>query len=247
VRSFKNNKKMLTEKQKDLLIGSLLGDAHIEYNGKNCRTRFDHKLSHLEYVKWKQQILKPFSTQRDSRLYLRSIIQKKIYDKRTKLETIVSSTQKYYEKARFNTHTHSFFNYYRERPQRGRDASLSIYQNGRKIIPLNIKSFLNSNLALAVWYLDDGSLKTDCKAFKLHTNSYTLLKETLDCVSYFIPRIKFSNKKQTKRLSSLTSFHKQEENFVLYIGSRGSEADKFNQRLRPLVESEIPSMLYKFF
>lgn len=55
----------------------------------------------------------------------------------------------------------------------------------KKIVPTNIKSIFHSSLALAVWYLDDGSLKTDCRALKLHTNNFTLvevemLKDTLE-------------------------------------------------------------------
>jgi hypothetical protein len=198
---------MLTKKQQDLLIGSLLGDAHIEYNGKNCRVRFDHSLSQLEYLKWKHQILLPYVT---------PINEYKIFDKRT---------QKNYKKARFNTATNSIFNIYRE----------IFYRDGKKVVPENIKSILQSNLALAAWYLDDGSLKTDCKAFKLHTNNFTfsevlVLKETL--------KLNFDLESKP---------HKQKDSFILYIGSRDLMAKKFSNLVRPLVESEIPSMLYKFF
>jgi hypothetical protein len=200
---------MLTTKQEDLLIGSLLGDTHIEYNGKNCRARFDHSIAQLEYLEWKQKMcLRPFSG---------PISQYTIYDKRT---------QKTYKKARFSTYTLPLFNYYRE---------LFYRKVALAIVPTNIKSIFHSSLALAVWYLDDGSLKTDCRAFKLHTNNFTLvevemLKDTLE--------LNFDVK---------SKLHKQRNNHILYIGSKHSEAMKFSKVIRPLVESEIPSMLYKFF
>jgi hypothetical protein len=138
---------------------------------------------------------------------------------------VFCQTQKTYQKARFSTYTLPLFKSFRE----------NFYQNGKKIVPTNIKSIFHSNLALAVWYLDDGSLKTDCKAFKLHTNNFTFnevefLKDTLE--------LNFGVK---------SKLHKQGKNFILYIGSKNSEARKFNKLIRPFVESEIPSMLYKFF
>ena len=148
---------MLTKKQEDVLIGSLLGDAHIEYNRKFCRVRFDHSLSQLEYLKWKHQLLEPLSN---------NIYEYTIYDKRT---------QKSYKKARFYTRTLPILNSFRE----------SFYPDGKRVVPDNIKSIFRSHLALAVWYLDDGSVKMDCRAFRLHTNSFTqfevlALKDTLE-------------------------------------------------------------------
>lgn len=198
---------MLTTKQEDLLIGSLLGDTHIEYNGNNCRARFDHSIAQLEYLEWKHQMLQPYSG---------PISKYTIFDKRT---------QKTYKKARFYTYTLPLFNTYRE----------LFYQKGKKIVPTDIKSIFHSSLALAVWYLDDGSMKTDCRAFKLHTNNFTMvevemLKDTLE--------LNFDVK---------SKLHKQRNHLILYIGSKHSQAKKFSQVIRPLVESEIPSMLYKFF
>jgi hypothetical protein len=35
---------MLNEKQKQVLIGSLLGHAYVEKNGLNCRVVFEHSM-----------------------------------------------------------------------------------------------------------------------------------------------------------------------------------------------------------
>lgn len=197
---------MLTKKQEHVLIGSLLGDTHIEYNGaKRCRVRFDHTLYQFEYLQWKHQMFQPFSG---------PIKRYTVYDKRT---------QKSYEKAR--TCTHPIFNSFRE----------TFYQERKKIVPAAIQSIFHSKLALAVWYLDDGSLKTDCKAFKFHTNSFTTAEVQLlqECL-----QLNFGRK---------SKLHKQKNCFVLYIGNTGFQAQKLRDAIKPLVESEIPSMLYKFF
>jgi LAGLIDADG DNA endonuclease family len=198
---------MLTTTQQQFLIGSLLGDTHIEYNGTNCRARFDHSIKQLEYLEWKRKMLAP---------YLGPISKYTVYDKRT---------NKTYQKARFSTYSLPFFNFYQQ----------LFYQNGKKIVPTNIKSIFHSSLALAVWYLDDGSLKTDCRAFRLHTNNFTLSE------------VEILKARRELNFNLKSKLHKQSNYFILYVGSRHSEAKKFSNIIRPLVESEIPSMLYKFF
>lgn len=134
-------------------------------------------------------------------------------------------TQKTYQKAGFSTCTSPIFRSFRE----------SFYPNGKKIVPANIQSLLHSRLALAVWYLDDGSLKTDCKAFRLHTNSF------------LFSEVQALQKTIELNFDIRSTLHKQNQSFLISIGSKGSQAEKFCNLLKPFVESEIPSMLYKFF
>lgn len=68
-----------------------------------------------------------------------------------------------YNKVRFKTLTKDFFNIYHT----------AFYKNGIKKLPKDSKLLLKSKLALAVWYLDDGALRTDCRAVRLHTNNFT--------------------------------------------------------------------------
>ena len=172
-------------------------------------------------------MLSPYST---------NVVKYKIYDKRT---------QKTYEKARFNTYTLSCFNEYRENFYRGKRYEVWSTPVDRKVVPANIKSLLHSNLALAVWYLDDGALRTDSKAFRLYTNSYNLsevelLKDTL---------LMNFNVQSTIRSTSVdhTLYHKQSNGSILHIGATGSQAENFCNIIKPIVASTIPSMLYKFF
>lgn len=43
----------LTQRQKAILIGSLLGDATMELRWKNARVRFDHSIHQKDYLFWK--------------------------------------------------------------------------------------------------------------------------------------------------------------------------------------------------
>lgn len=50
--------------QKSLLIGSVLGDGHLEKrsNLKNASFREEHSMNQVEWLKWKHKNLKPFTT-----------------------------------------------------------------------------------------------------------------------------------------------------------------------------------------
>jgi len=88
---------------------------------------------------------------------------------------------------------------------------------------------------LAVWYLDDGALRKDCSAFRLHTNSYTLSEVELLQQTLFV------------NFSVTATIHKQGKGFILHIGAKNSQAKKFCNIIKPLVASTMPTMLYKLF
>lgn len=95
-----------------------------------------------------------------------------------------------------------------------------------KSLPAKIGRLLKTPLSLAVWYMDDGARRTDCKALRLHTNSFTLqeqhvLQEVL-----------------SKNFKIKTNVHKAgRESYVLYIPAK--EAMKFCNLVRPFI---LPSL-----
>lgn len=196
---------MLTSEQNELLIGGILGDCYVEKNGVNCRVAFDHSNSQLEYIQWKHSVLQPYSSK---------IVEYSVLDKR-KNQT--------YNKARFKTITKPFFNQYRE----------LFYTNNVKIIPSNIKDYLKTELALAVWYLDDGALRTDCKGIRIHTNSFSY-EEVCILQNTLLENFEVGSK-----------LHKQGKGYNLYIGVFNKQSEKFCNIIRPVVTSKVPSMLYK--
>ncbi|MEX0895894.1 MAG: hypothetical protein WDZ94_03055 [Patescibacteria group bacterium] len=74
--------------------------------------------------------------------------------------------QKMTKRWRFATLSLSLFDHYRS----------LFYVDGKKIIPSNIQSLLKTPIALAVWYMDDGYMRTDKSGAYLCTSSFTLLE-----------------------------------------------------------------------
>lgn len=201
-----NQQYNINDKQHQFLIGAILGDSHVERNGSNCRITFDHSIKQLQYLQWKNRILQPFCTEIETY----NVENKRI--------------NKIYTKCRFKTFTLSCFNQYRD----------LFYKNSKKIVPIGIRNELRSTLALAVWYLDDGSLRSDCKGLRIHTNNFSFkevqnLKEILK-----------------KNFSINANIHKQGyESWNLYIGSANKQSEEFCKIIRYLIASEIPNMLFK--
>jgi len=135
---------ILTKKQRQILIGTLLGDGHLEQNGKYCRLRVDHYSKQKDYIFWMQNEFKPFS------LKPRIIFET---DKRT---------GKTYSRWHFSTKSLPIFSEFRD----------IFYKNKKKIIPLNISEMMN-DLSLAIWYMDDGFRRRDSKGFYLCSSSFT--------------------------------------------------------------------------
>ena len=136
----------LTQSQRNLIVGMCLGDTHAERNPKNCCLRIQHSLKQFELVNFKHSMLSPHSLSMTTYAH---------YDKRTK---------KTYQKIKFDTISHELFNQFHD----------IFYVDMEKIVPKSIEKLLCDPLALAVWYLDDGGLRADCNAFRIHTNSYRL-------------------------------------------------------------------------
>ncbi len=135
---------VLTQRQQEILIGTLLGDAHLERNGRYTRVRVDHYDRHKAYIFWFAREFSPFSLQP------RHIIER---DKRN---------GKTYSRWHFSTKSLPVFDEFRS----------AFYRNGRKIIPSLIDKMLTS-LSLAIWYMDDGFRRKDSKGFYLCTSSFT--------------------------------------------------------------------------
>jgi hypothetical protein len=135
-------KKMkLNQHQKDLLIGTLLGDGNLQSNtkGRTWRYRVVHKEKDKEYLDHKYQILKPFC--QSPPIYSSS----EVFDDRN---------QRTYQRWYFNTTVHNCFRHYGNifytyDPK----TNLMI-----KDVPKNIKKYLTP-CAVAYWYMDDGALK----------------------------------------------------------------------------------------
>ena len=135
---------VLSRRQREILVGTVLGDAHLEPNGKHVRLSADHYEKHKEYVLWMANEFAPFS------LKTREITEK---DKRN---------GKIYKRWHFSTKSLPIFREFRD----------LFYFQGKKIVPERIYELM-TKLSLAIWYMDDGFKRKDSKGFYLCTSSFT--------------------------------------------------------------------------
>jgi hypothetical protein len=136
----------LTDEQKSVIIGTLLGDGCIEKRKKNPRLRIDHANAQKEYVFWKYGILKNIATRPPHILYER--------DKRSGKVGI-----RWY----FATHADAELHWYYE----------LFYQNKIKVIREDIIDHFTHPRSLAVWLMDDGYKRNDCDAVRFSTDCFS--------------------------------------------------------------------------
>ena len=143
---------MLSKQQKEVLVGTILGDGHLEQNGKGVRLRVDHGMSQKDYVLWKYKVFQNF-----------------VPSKPRIISEYHKKEQKHYERLHFSTYSNGVF-------QEWRDL---FYRNKIKIVPQNIKELLVSPVSLAVWMMDDGYKRNDCNALRLNTDLFSYDEQEL--------------------------------------------------------------------
>ena len=192
----------LNQIQQEVLLGTLLGDGILEKNGKNVRLRVDHGIKQQAYVQWKYGLLYNLATGK-VKYYFQNL------DKRT---------NKKYGHCKFDTFSNSALNNFYS----------IFYANGKKEVPKNIIDLFKSPLSLAVWFMDDGYKRSDCNAFRISTDSFSLLEQNLlqKCL-----QINFGIK---------TKIHKKGKYWNIYIPN--SQAEKFADLIHLYI---IPQMQYK--
>lgn len=136
----------LSKRCEEIVLGTVLGDGCLERNGSNVRLRIDHAYSQRALVEWKHRELhelEPLSPRIVERI-----------DKRTGQKHV---------NYRFTTRTTNVLNQMRS----------LFYGEGEKRISPEVCNLLDSSLSVAVWYMDDGGRRSDCRSGYLNTNAYT--------------------------------------------------------------------------
>ena len=164
----KNNLKKLTSRDRigphnndiiSMIIGSTLGDSHLEKrkNGIGTRVIFEQSSNNVEYLMW-------FHNYLASRGYCNNA--------KPKLQIRIRQKGKVFYQYRVNSYTFSSFNWIHEMFYKLVDNKYI------KIIPLNIEEYLTP-LALAIWFMDDGSSLG--KGVRIATNCFTLEEVNFLC------------------------------------------------------------------
>lgn len=200
--NMKNNRNLrLSKMQRELLVGLLLGDGHLETqtDGRTYRLRVEHSEKQKEYLFWLYEQFKEWVPQEPK--------------KKTRTDGRIS-----YEMV---TVSHSAFRFYAHQ----------YYVDKKKGIPRLVHRWLTP-VALAIWFMDDGSIKSSKhKTFNIHALGYS--KKDLLRVQDVLER----------RFEITTALHKQRNNsWRIYIPSESVE--EFVTLVYPTMK-HVPSMLYK--
>ena len=123
----------ITPRQREIFIGSLLGDGHLAKTTRGYAFRVNHGLMQKEYVDWKYQELHSLTN---------------------------SAPNSYKSTYYFRTVSHHYFDELRD----------LFYRGEKKIIPENIGHLLTP-LAVAVWFMDDGT--KEGKQARINSQSFT--------------------------------------------------------------------------
>ena len=191
----------LSDHQREVLIGTILGDGHLETQnqGRTYRLKIEHIAWQKEYTDWLYEIFKEWV----------------LTPPQEKIQIIEKLPRKKYW---FSTISHGAFRFYAQQ----------FYKEKRKILPKLMSKWL-SPLVMAVWFMDDGSIKSKHhRALILNTQCFTK-EENLKLIEMI-----------QKKFGIEMSLRPQRNLYQLYIGS--GSVQKFVDLIQPYV---LPSMRYK--
>ncbi len=182
----------LSKIQKEIIVGLLLGDGHLETQngGKTYRLKVEHSIRQKDYTEWLCEVFKNWVP---GNIY---------FKKRLNGKNSVG----------FTTYSQGSFRFFGQQ----------FYKDGKKTVPKIIGKLL-SPIGLAVWFMDDGSLKSSKhRAYVLHTLGY--LKEDI-----ILMQGALSNLFDIK-----TIVHKQGDKWRIYIPTES--AQKFEAIINPYLK-----------
>ena len=193
----------LSQRQREIIVGTLLGDAHLETqtNGRTYRLKIMHAASQKEYIEW---LYNEFRTMAASELHKKSI----------------HVNGKEYPCYWFDTISSPSFRYYAHQ----------FYVDGKKRVPPLAKHLLTP-LGLAVWFMDDGSVKSnETRGRILNTQGFT--KEHVEQLSECL----------IGKFNIHTTLRKQKEGWQIFI-----PANMYETLVKTIGSYILPSMRYKLF
>lgn len=208
----------LTQKDKAILIGLIIGDGYLSDNGRLC---IEHDQKQEEYCRFKAALLHSVTGGKEIKVHKNERIRSERKDgKKWKNQHFVTFSFKRQSKS---------FVYFRN----------LLYKNRKKVITEDVLNLLNET-SLMLWWLDDGNL---CRKQTLNKKpgSYCLrfyIYRTMEECMIFQKWFKEKYNIQWNIVKSST-----EGLFNFYCGVR--EGVKFINLFQETVRTKIPSMSYK--
>jgi len=136
----------LSREQRDVLVGLLLGDGHLETQngGKTYRLKIEYAIKNGDYCRHVYEIFREWVLTPPR-------------------ERVVKSGEHQSVNLVFSTVSHGAFRFYAQQ----------FYKDGKKVVPSMIKRLLKAQ-GLAYWFMDDGSVKSDqSKGVILNTQGFS--------------------------------------------------------------------------
>ena len=191
---------ILTSVQREIIVGLLLGDGHLETaNGRTYRLKVEHGIAQKEYVDWLYQKLSDWISQSPK-------------------ARVKNSFGKPITSYGFTTYSSGSLRFYAQQ----------FYDGKKKVVPMAINKWLTP-LALAIWFMDDGSWKSSHhRTYIIHTLGYA--KRELALIQKVLKQ----------KFDIDVGIHKQYDRYRLYVYSGSSK--QFKELIEPHM---IPSMKYK--
>lgn len=215
----------LTDLQKDVLVGTLLGDASMSLrNGKpHYSIKFEQGEEHAAYVEHLYEIFEPFTGSLPAWRFI--------------------DTLKTRRALWFRTYRHNSFIFYwnyfygQTLPEKNQIDEVPLLNSKikkKKNIPKDIHKFLTAR-ALAYWFMDDGTYNTDNRRFRQSVKYYLLSTQGFQKHENII----LCEALQTN-FNIAAEVHKDRDKWRIYIRRESSET------LRNLIEPYvIESFKYK--
>ena len=214
----------LTSTEEAVLLGTLLGDGHIQKRSNSFRSKISHRAQDKQYVVWKYEKLKRLCSknhppkQVTSKLndesyffylnsgdYLKKYHQ--LFYQPTVWVSVDQTTGKRVEKLKY-----------------------------KKVITQALIDYLPKDpLMLAVWFLDDGNRRTDCFSGRLATQGFSKTEQQL--LSKYLSEIFQIDTKIVPHL-------KTKQQYYLTIPAKNRQFSKFVSLIEPSV-NQIDCMKYK--
>ena len=200
IKNYKEKLK-LTQRQREIIVGKLLGDGCLESEDKNrtYRLKIEQFYNQKDYVDWFYQEFQEW-----------------ILSKPKKKEQVVNG--KVYYKYWVNTLSSGSFRFYAQQ----------FYQDRKKVVPKLIHRWLTP-LSLAVWFMDDGSIKSKHHRARIINTQGFEKREVLRLIKVLDEKFNLKCK-----------LRKQKEGYQIMILSES--ADEFAQLIKDHLCS---SMKYK--
>lgn len=142
----------ISSRETSIVIGTLLGDAHIDMLKAGGRLEVAHSEKQKEYLFWKYKELDSFVGAKPHLI--------RFFDQRY---------GKTYTRWKFSSKVHRFFTALHN----------LFYSNRKKVISKMVCQLIESPLTLAVWFMDDGGRRNDSYGLFLNTLSFSRQEHNL--------------------------------------------------------------------